>query len=106
MNLQEIVDALAPLVDSKNHDVVGKADRILLTYEEYRAVVRVVEMLNLANYKQDQSTHPRLVAALELVLAIADHPDQNPTEDVFLSPKTRAQINSALFNVVSERSIP
>ena len=82
-----------------NETGVGKADRILLTYEEYRAVVSVVEMLNLANitnYKRAQEAHPRLVQALKLVLAIADSPDQNPEEKISLAPKTRAQLDSAL----------
>jgi hypothetical protein len=99
MNLQEIVDALAPAVCSDNHRVVGKSDQINLTYDEYAALEKVVAMLslaNVANYKQAQDAFPHLLNAVKLVLAIADHPDQNPTEKVALAPKTRAQLEKAL----------
>lgn len=99
MNLQEIVDTLAPLVDHRNHEVGGPSKQVYLTYAEYDAIEKVVAMLNLANitnYSKAQASHPRLLQAVKLILSIADHPEANPTEVILLSTKTRAQLDSAV----------
>jgi hypothetical protein len=101
MTLQEIVDSLAPLVDPEVAKPTGDGMKMVLymTRDQYKAVETVVSAMQLAqlmNYKQAQDSFPRLLNAVKLVLAIADHPDQNPTEQISLAPKTRAQLDSAL----------
>jgi hypothetical protein len=99
MDLQAIVEALAPVVDDNNRTEINFGYRVDLTYKQFEAVQRVVSMLKLAdlmNYKRAQDAYPRLLQSLKLVLAIADHPDQNPTEKISLATKTRAQLDSAL----------
>ena len=100
MNLQEIVDTLNPLVDPNNKRFLSGNQTVLhLTNDQYKAVETVVAMMqlaNLLNIKKAQDSFPRLLNACKLVLAIADHPDQNPTEKISLAPKTRAQLDSAV----------
>jgi hypothetical protein len=98
MNLQEIVDALAPLTD-RQATFDGEMMVIRLSVSQFEAVETVVaamQLANLMNYKKAQDSFPRLLQAVKLVLAIADHPEQNPTEKISLAPKTRAQLDSAL----------
>jgi hypothetical protein len=98
MDLQSIVDALAPVLEKTTRPFPGFV-QVNLTTAEHAALTKVVQMLQLAdlvNYKKAQDSFPRLLQALKLVLAIADHPDQNPTEKISLSTKTRAQLDSAL----------
>jgi hypothetical protein len=72
---------------------------IRLTAEEYEEVFAVTQMLKMAemtNHKLAQAAFPKLVKAVQLVLAIEEHPFQNPTERVKLAPKTRNQLHAAL----------
>jgi len=98
MDLQAIVEALAPVLEKTTRPFPGFV-QVNLTTAEHAALTKVVQMLQLAdlvNYKKAQDSFPRLLQALKLVLAIADHPDQNPTEKISLSSKTRAQLDSAV----------
>jgi pyruvate kinase len=99
MGLQGIADALAPLTSAEvvAHD--KEYTSILLTPEEYTDVCAAVAQLTLADMLNQQkavAAFPKLVNAIKLVLAIADHPFQNPTERVKLATKTRKQLESAL----------
>lgn len=101
MTLQEIVEALAPLVDREFAKPTpdGQKMVLILRDDQYKAIETVVSALQLAslmNYKQAQDAFPRLLNAVKLIVAIADHPEQNPTEQISLAPKTRAQLDSAL----------
>lgn len=101
MTLQEIVDALTPLVDPEVAKPTGDGMRMVLfmSRDQYKAIETVVsamQLANLMNYKTAQDSFPRLLNAVKLILAIADHPEQNPSEKIFLAPKTRAQLDSAL----------
>lgn len=98
MDLQSIVDALAPVLEKTTRPFPGFV-QVNLTTAEHAALTKVVQMLQLAdlvNYKRAQDSYPRLLNAVKLVLAIADHPDQNPGEKISLATKTRAQLDSAL----------
>jgi len=97
MDLQSILDALAPIMGSGQP--AGGNVTLTLTREQYVEACNVVAMLQLAdlvNYKKAQDAYPRLLQALNLVLAIADNPDANPGEKISLATKTRAQLDSAL----------
>jgi hypothetical protein len=97
MDLQAILNALTPIMGSGKP--AGGNVTVTMTRQEYVDACNVIAMLQLAdlvNYKKAQDSHPRLLQAVELVLAIADHPDQNPTEQISLSTKTRAQLDSAV----------
>lgn len=103
MDLQAIVEALAPVSDPRNRqddlDSFEGDIHVVLSPVQYKAVQNVVAMFQLAdlvNYKRAQDSYPRLLNAVKLVLAIADHPEQNPAEKISLAPKTRAQLDSAL----------
>jgi len=101
MTLQEIVDALAPLVDPEFAKPTGDGMKMVVylsrdQYKTIETVVSAMQLANLMNYKAAQDAFPRLLNAVKLVLAIADHPDQNPYEQISLAPKTRAQLDSAL----------
>ena len=101
MTLQEIVDALAPLVDPEvaKPRVDGKTMILHIEMAQYKAIETVVSAMQLAqlmNYKAAQDSFPKLLNAVKLILAIADHPEQNPCEKISLAPKTRAQLDSAL----------
>lgn len=98
MDLKAIVDALVPVTEKTTRPFPGHV-QVNLTTAEHEALVKVAQMLQLAdlvNYKRAQDSYPRLLQALKLVLAIADHPEQNPTEKISLATKTRAQLDSAL----------
>lgn len=98
MDLQAIVDALVPVMEKTTRPYPGHV-QINLTTEEHEALVKVAQMFQLAdlvNYKRAQDSFPRLLNAVKLVLAIADNPEQNPTEKISLASKTRAQLDSAL----------
>jgi hypothetical protein len=72
---------------------------LTLSVKQWEDVNRLISMLQLAdlvNYKRAQDSFPRLLQAVKLVLAIADHPDHNPTEKISLASKTRAQLDSAV----------
>jgi len=101
MTLQQIVDTLAPLVDPEVVKQTPDGQKVVMfmpteTYKSIETVVSAMQLANLMNYRQAQDSFPRLLNAVKLVLAIADHPDQNPTEKISLAPKTRAQLDSAL----------
>lgn len=98
VDLQEIVDALAPILEKVTRPFPGFV-QINLTTTEHAALTKVIQGLQLAdlvNYKRAQDSYPRLLQAVKLVVAIADHPEANPTEKISLSSKTRAQLDSAL----------
>lgn len=100
MSLQTIVDALNPLVENAEPTGDGMRMVINLSTDQYRQIEDVVAMMqlaNLMNYKRAQDAYPRLLQALKLVVAIADHPDANPGEQISLATKTRAQLDSALM---------
>lgn len=101
VDLQVILDALLPIVGSTGRvtSLVPAEVTVTLTHAQYRAAADVIAMIQLAdlvNYKKAQDAYPRLLQAVKLVTAIADHPEANPTEKISLSPKTRAQLDSAL----------
>lgn len=99
MTLQEIVDALAPLLDREFRHENDTHVMVTLSKDQYKTIETVVsamQLANLMNYKAAQDSFPKLLNAVKLVLAIADHPDQNPHEKISLAPKTRAQLDSAL----------
>ena len=102
MDLLEIANTLKVLKDSSTNDEYARSlgfVHLTLTTKQWEDVKRLLAMLDLAalvNIKRAQDSYPRLLNAVKLVLAIADHPDQNPTEKISLAPKTRAQLDSAL----------
>lgn len=98
MNLKEAADVLDTLL-ANAVNVQGGNIAINLTKEQHTRLVMVAHMFKLAdlvNYKLAQDSFPRLLNAVKLVLAIADHPEQNPEEKISLAPKTRAQLDSAV----------
>lgn len=102
MNLQEILDTLKALQQSETarpEDVYSGDVVLTLTVDQWESVKKLISMIQLAdlvNYKRAQDSFPRLLNAVKLVLAIADHPELNPTEKISLAPKTRAQLDSAV----------
>lgn len=102
MDLLEIANTLKALSESDTGDTYARElgfVHLTLTVAQWEDVKRLVSMFQLAdlvNYKRAQDSYPRLLQAVKLILAIADHPDQNPTEQISLAPKTRAQLDSAL----------
>lgn len=98
MDLEAVAATLALILEKTTRPFPGHV-QINLTTDEHAALTKVVHMFQLAdlvNYKRAQDSYPRLLNAVKLVLAIADHPEQNPTEKISLAPKTRAQLDSAL----------
>ncbi len=98
MELQHIIDSLAPLLSAElaSHSMEHAA--VLLTPDEYTNMREAVEHLTMAyliNHKTAQAAFPKLVKAVQLVLAIADNPEDNP-EIILLSSKARAQLQAAL----------
>jgi len=102
MNLLDIANTLKALNESDTNDTYARElgfVHLTLTVEQWAAVKELISMLQLAdlvNYKRAQDSFPRLLNAVKLVLAIADHPELNPTEKISLAPKTRAQLDSAV----------
>ena len=97
MNLNEVSETLRMLRVSDK--LTEGYVHLVLTVDQWEAVKQVTEMFKLAdllNIKQAQDSYPRLLNAVKLVLAIADHQDQNPYEKISLAPKTRAQLESAV----------
>lgn len=97
MDLQEINRVMRTLENHAQYD--EEWVDIRLTSEEYEEVFAVTQMLKMAemtNHKTAQAAFPKLVKAVQLVLAIEDNPFQNPTERVKLAPKTRNQLLAAL----------
>lgn len=64
-------------------------------YAKLGEVADNLKLADLVNYKTAQAAFPKLVKAVQLVLAIADNPDSNP-DVILLASKTRAQLESAL----------
>lgn len=98
VDLQAVVNALAPITENGRPAGNGMVN-VAMTTSEYVAATNVIAMLQLAdlvNYKRAQDSYPRLLQALKLVLAVADNPESNPGEEISLSTKTRAQLDSAL----------
>ncbi len=98
MELQEIIDCLAPIKSAEIviHDQEYSA--ILLTPDEYNDACLAIDNLKLAdmvNYKTAQAAFPKLVKVVKLVLALADGPVGYPGI-ITLSSKVRAQLLSAL----------
>jgi len=102
MNLLDIANTLKALSESDTNDTYARElgfVHLTLTVDQWEAVKKLISMLQLAdlvNYKRAQDSFPRLLNAVKLVLAIADHPELNPTEKISLAPKTRAQLDSAV----------
>jgi hypothetical protein len=102
MDLLDIANTLKALNESNTNDTYARElgfVHLTLTVDQWDAVQKLISMLQLAdlvNYKKAQDSFPRLLNAVKLVLAIADHPEQNPTEKISLAPKTRAQLDSAV----------
>lgn len=102
MNLLDIANTLKALGESDTNDTYARElgfVHLTLTVDQWNSVKELISMLQLAdlvNYKKAQDSFPRLLNAVKLVLAIADHPDQNPCEKISLAPKTRAQLDSAV----------
>lgn len=98
MDLEAVAKTLSLLLEKTTRPFPGCA-QINLTTEEHTGLTKVVHMFQLAdlvNYKRAQDSYPRLLQALKLVLAIADHPGANPGEQISLATKTRAQLDSAV----------
>lgn len=102
MTLLDVANTLKVLEESDTGDTYARElgfVHLTLTVDQWESVKRVISMFQLAdlvNIKQAQDAFPRLLQAVRLILAIADHPDLNPTEKISLAPKTRAQLDSAL----------
>jgi hypothetical protein len=102
MDLLEIANTLKAVSESDTNDDYARSlgfVHLTLTVKQWEDVKRLMSMFQLAdlvNYKRAQDSYPRLLQALKLVMAIADHPEANPTEKISLSSKTRAQLDSAL----------
>jgi hypothetical protein len=72
---------------------------LTLNLKQWEDVQKLIAMLDLAclvNIKRAQDSYPRLLQAVQLILAIADHPGSNPGEQISLATKTRAQLDSAV----------
>jgi hypothetical protein len=98
MNLQKIIDSLAPLLSAEVAPYSQEYAALLLTPEEYADALKAIENLRMAdllNHKLAQAAFPKLVNAVKLVLAVADNPDSNP-EIILLSSKMRAQLEASL----------
>lgn len=98
MDLEAVAATLSSLLEKTTRPFPGHV-QINLTTDEHAALTKVVHMFQLAdlvNYKRAQDSFPRLLNAVKLVLAIADHPELNPTEKISLATKTRAQLDSAV----------
>jgi len=102
MDLLDVANTLRTLSKSDTGDTYARElgfVHLTLTIQQWEDVQKLIAMFDLAhlvNIKQAQDSFPRLLNAVKLVLAIADHPEQNPTEKISLAPKTRAQLDSAL----------
>jgi hypothetical protein len=99
MTLLDVANTLKVLEESDTYARELGFVHLTLTLDQWESVKRVISMFQLAdlvNIKQAQDAFPRLLQAVRLILAIADHPDLNPTEKISLAPKTRAQLDSAL----------
>jgi hypothetical protein len=71
---------------------------IRLTSEEYEEIFNIAQMLTLAemiNYRTAQAALPKLVKAVEMVLAI-ENETSTPAQVIQLSRKTRAILQDAL----------
>lgn len=98
MDLEAVAATLASLLEKTTRPFPGHV-QINLTTDEHAALTKVVHMFQLAdlvNYKRAQDSYPRLLQAVKLVLAVADHPGANPGEQISLATKTRAQLDSAV----------
>lgn len=98
MDLEAVAATLALILEKTTRPFPGHV-QINLTTDEHAALTKVVHMFQLAdlvNYKRAQDSYPRLLQAVKLVLAIADHPGANPGEQISLATKTRAQLDSAV----------
>lgn len=98
MNLEALLKALTPFLSAKmvSHDMEHLS--VLLTPDEYtdmREAIDNIRLADMVNYMKAQAAFPKLVKAVQLVLAIADNPEDNP-EIIMLSSKVRAQLVSAL----------
>jgi hypothetical protein len=102
MDLLYVANTLRTLQESDVGDTYARElgfVHLHLTVDQWEAVKKVIAMFdlaNLVNIKNAQDSFPRLLNAVKLVTAIADHPELNPTEKISLAPKTRAQLDSAL----------
>ena len=102
MDLKEIAETIATVAASDTNDTYARSlgfVHLTLTVDQFEAFKKVASMFQLAdlmNYKRAQDSYPRLLQAVQLILAIADHPGQNPGEQISLATKTRAQLDSAL----------
>lgn len=102
MTLLDIANTLKALETSNTDDQYAKElgfVHLTLTVKQWESVQEIISMLQLAdlvNYKRAVDAYPRLLNAVKLILAIADHPDQNPHEKISMAPKTRAQLDSAV----------
>jgi hypothetical protein len=98
MDLEAVATTLSLILEKTTRPFPGHV-QINLTTDEHAALTKVVHMFQLAdlvNYKRAQDSYPRLLQAVKLVLAIADHPGANPGEQISLATKTRAQLDSAV----------
>lgn len=102
MNLLDVANALDALSKSDTGDTYAKElgfVHLTLSLEQWEKIQKVIAMFQLAdlvNYKVAQDSFPRLLNAVKLILAIEDHPFQNPDDRIRLAPKTRAQLDSAV----------
>jgi hypothetical protein len=93
MDLPEINRVMRTLENHVSHD--DDWVDIRLTSSEYEEVFAVIRMLNVAemtNYKTAQAAFPKLVQAVKLVLAL----DKDSREAITLESKHRAQLRRAL----------
>lgn len=65
-------------------------------WDALRALILSIKLADLLEQQRMVRAFPKLVNAVKLVLAIADHAEQNPTETVKLATKTRKQLERAL----------
>jgi hypothetical protein len=102
MNLLDVANALDALSKSNTEDQYAKElgfVHLTLSLDQWEKIQKVIAMFQLAdlvNYKLAQDSFPRLLNAVKLILAIEDHPFQNPDDRIRLAPKTRAQLDSAV----------
>ena len=103
MDLETISKALEPFRDTELRELAGddsvSSVEVKFSREQIRVMSEVADNLSMAammNHKTAQAAFPKLVKAVQLILAIEAHPFQNPTERVKLATKTRAQLLDAL----------
>lgn len=96
MDLPQINRVMRRIEDNVSYD--DDWVDIRLTAEEYEEVFAVMQMLKMAemiNYKTAQAAFPKLVSAVQLILAIEAAPESNP-DMIRMAPKTREQLRAAL----------